>query len=289
MPLRIIKGETDDTEVFDLLKQRITVGVIGAVFAVLVLCLGVKFVAAAVALVALIGLSEIYSAVGLLKTQNKLCVFGYIYTAAVFVIVTISSRPAFALGILSCIYGIGLLVYMIFNHNVVGFAEVSELFFSTSYVTVLLAHIVILRKETLGNYFIWIVFITAWLSDTMAFAVGRRFGRNKLLPEVSPKKTVEGALGGLAGSVLFNLIFGVICSSFFGRSVYYMQLILLALVAGATSQLGDLAASCIKREHGIKDFSNLLPGHGGILDRFDSVLFVAPVVYYFVVIFSVIA
>ena len=272
-----------------MLKQRITVGVIGAVFAVLVLCLGVKFVAAAVALVALIGLSEIYSAVGLLKTQNKLCVFGYIYTAAVFVIVTISSRPAFALGILSCIYGIGLLVYMIFNHNVVGFAEVSELFFSTSYVTVLLAHIVILRKETLGNYFIWIVFITAWLSDTMAFAVGRRFGRIKLLPEVSPKKTVEGALGGLAGSVLFNLIFGVICSSFFGRSVYYMQLILLALVAGAMSQLGDLAASCIKREHGIKDFSNLLPGHGGILDRFDSVLFVAPVVYYFVVIFSVIA
>ena len=87
-----------------MLKQRITVGVIGAVFAVLVLCLGVKFVAAAVALVALIGLSEIYSAVGLLKTQNKLCIFGYIYTAAIFVIVTVSSRPAFALGILSCIY-----------------------------------------------------------------------------------------------------------------------------------------------------------------------------------------
>ena len=123
----------------------------------------------------------------------------------------------------------------------------------------------------------------------MAFAVGRKFGRNKLIPEVSPKKTVEGAIGGLAGSVIFNFILGVVCSVIFDCAVYYLPLVALAIIAGVMSQLGDLAASCIKREHGIKDFSNLLPGHGGVLDRFDSVLFVAPVVYYFVIIFTVIA
>lgn len=272
-----------------MLKQRLTVGIIGAVFAVLVLCLNVKVVAAVIALVALIGLSEIYSATGLLKRQNKLCILGYIYNVAVYVIISIAPRAALALSVSVCIYGLILLVYMIFNHNTVGYSDISELFFSTVYVTVLLAYVVLVRKESLGGYLIWIVFITAWLSDTMAFAVGRRFGRNKLIVEVSPKKTVEGALGGLAGSVIFNLIFGVVCSFAFGRSVYYLPLALLALIAGVMSQLGDLAASCIKREHGIKDFSNLLPGHGGILDRFDSVLFVAPVVYYFVIVFSVIA
>ena len=157
------------------------------------------------------------------------------------------------------------------------------------YVAALFAHIVLIRKEPSGNFLIWIVFITAWLSDTLAFAFGRKFGRNKLIPEVSPKKTVEGALGGLLGSVVFNLIFGIVCSVAFKCTVFYFPLIALSLVAGVMSQLGDLAASCIKREHGIKDYSNLLPGHGGVLDRFDSVLFVAPVVYYFVTLFSVIA
>jgi len=272
-----------------LLKQRLTVGIIGAVFAILILCLGVEFVAAAVALIVIIGLSEIYNATGLLKKQNKLCLFSYIYAVLVFVILAITYEPAVALGISVALYGLGLMIYMIFNHETIGFSEVAELFFATMYVMALFAHIVLIRKEPAGQYLIWIVFITAWLSDTLAFAVGMRFGRNKLIPSVSPKKTVEGALGGLAGSVLFNLIFGIVCAFGFERSVSYFALVMLALIAGVMSQLGDLAASCIKREHGIKDYGTLLPGHGGILDRFDSVLFVAPVVYYFVIIFDVIA
>ncbi len=272
-----------------MLKQRITVGVIGAAFAVLVLCLGVKTVATVMSLIALIGLSEIYSATGILKKQNKLCMMGYIYTVLLYLAIVLSKNAVLALGIGVVIYAAFLMVYMIFNHDIIGFNEISELFFSTMYVTALFSYIILVRKLPVGNFVIWIIFITAWLSDTAAFAVGRRFGKNKLIPEVSPKKTVEGAAGGLAGSLLFNLIFGLICSNVFGCTVNYLMLSVLAIVAGVMSQLGDLAASCIKREHGIKDFSNLLPGHGGILDRFDSVLFVAPVVYYFVIIFKVIA
>lgn len=272
-----------------MLRQRITVGVVGAVFAVLIICLNVKFIAAAVALIALVGLSEIYNATGLIKRNNALCIFGYVYSTAMYIVITLAQRGAFALGTMICMLGILLMVYMVFNHETVGFADISQFFFSTVYVSGLLAYIVLVRKEDTGRFLIWIIFITAWLSDTLAFAFGRRFGRNKLLPEVSPNKTVEGAAGGLCGSLVFNLIFGFICSAFFGRSVYYLPLGLLAILAGVLSQLGDLAASCIKREHGIKDYSNLLPGHGGVLDRFDSVLFVAPTVYYFIMIASVIA
>ena len=272
-----------------MLKQRLTVGLIGAVFAILILCLNVKFVSAAIALIVLVGLSEIYSATGLLKRHNRLCLFGYVYSVLLFISLAITSDAALALGIAVTLYGLILLVYMIFNHDTIGFSEIAELFFATMYVAVPFAYIVLIRKVPAGNYLIWIVFITAWLSDTMAFAVGRKFGRNKLIPEVSPKKTVEGAIGGLAGSVIFNFILGVVCSVIFDCAVYYLPLVALAIIAGVMSQLGDLAASCIKREHGIKDFSNLLPGHGGVLDRFDSVLFVAPVVYYFVIIFTVIA
>lgn len=272
-----------------MLKQRITVGVIGAAFAILVLCLGVKTLAVAMGLIALIGLSEIYSATGILKKHNKLCIAGYIYTITLYCVLVFLKNAPQALGIGVAVYAAFLMIYMIFNHDKIGFGDIAEIFFATMYVSALFAYVILIRKLNVGNFAIWIIFITAWLSDTAAFAVGRRFGANKLIPEVSPKKTVEGAIGGLAGSLVFNIIFGLICSDVFGCTVNYLALSILAIVAGVMSQLGDLTASCIKREHGIKDFSNLLPGHGGVLDRFDSVLFVAPVVYYFVIIFKVIA
>jgi phosphatidate cytidylyltransferase len=272
-----------------MLKQRLIVGIIGGLFAILVLCLDVKIVSLCLALVSLIGLSEIYNATGMLKKQNRLCIFGYVFCAITYIAAAFSTNSPFAVAVMVFMYGFVLLLYMIFNHETCDFTSVCEIFFQTLYVVVLFCHIIFVRKLRYGNFIMWMIFITAWLSDTMAYFIGIRFGRNKLIPQISPKKTVEGALGGLLGSVLFNLIFGVVCSAGFNLSVNYFALICLALIAGVFSQLGDLAASCIKREYGIKDFSNLLPGHGGVLDRFDSVLFVAPVVYYFAVIFSVIA
>lgn len=271
-----------------MLKQRLIVGIIGGIFAILILCLNVKVVSVALALVAVIGLSEIYNATGILKRQNKLCVFSYLYWLAAYIITAFSSNAGLVMTVLTILYAFALFMYMVFNHETCDFASISELFFQTAYVAVLFAHIILVRKLPFGKYIIWFIFITAWLSDTMAYAVGMRFGRNKLIPQISPKKTVEGALGGLLGSVLFNVIFGLVCAYGFKLNVKFLALIILAIVAGIVSQLGDLTASCIKREHNIKDYSNLLPGHGGILDRFDSVLFVAPTVYYFAVIFSII-
>lgn len=272
-----------------MLKQRLLVGIIGGVVAIVVLCLGAELLSIALGIVSLVGLSEIYNATGLLKKQNKLCLASYVFSLLTFIIIAFVETPGIVLALLVFIYGAGLLIYGVFKHEESDFSSLGQLFFQTLYVSVLFAHIVLVRKLPQGEFSIWIIFVTAWLSDTVAFAVGKKFGKNKLLPEISPKKTVEGAVGGLAGSVIFNLILGIVCSVAFKLNVNYLSLFFVSIVAGVMSQLGDLAASSIKREYGIKDFSNLLPGHGGMLDRFDSVLFVAPTVYYFVVIFSVFA
>lgn len=141
------------------------------------------------------------------------------------------------------------------------------------YVPVFLAHINLL--SSMGSIYIWLVFIFAWVSDTFAYFVGVFFGKHKLIPEISPKKTIEGSIGGIVGTVLVTYAFAVFFK--LENPLYFVP---LAIVGSAISQLGDLFASAIKREFKIKDYGNLIPGHGGILDRFDSILFTAPLTYY---------
>ena len=142
--------------------------------------------------------------------------------------------------------------------------------------------LILIRDHSSGGYLIWLVFIISWFCDTFAYYTGRLLGRKKLCPQVSPKKTVEGSIGGIAGS-----IFGVILWSCLSSNISFewYHLILLGLLGGAVSQIGDLSASLIKRYVGVKDYGNIMPGHGGILDRFDSILFTAPIVYYYIVLF----
>ena len=125
------------------------------------------------------------------------------------------------------------------------------------------------------SLFIWIVVIAAFGSDIFAYFTGYFLGKHKMAPNLSPKKTIEGAVGGLAGSSLLAWLFG----SIFMRNMALVCLV-LGLVGGAAGMAGDLTASMFKRKMGIKDYGTLIPGHGGIMDRFDSVIFVAPVVYY---------
>ena len=125
------------------------------------------------------------------------------------------------------------------------------------------------------SLFIWIVVIAAFGSDICAYFTGYFLGRHKMAPNLSPKKTIEGAVGGLIGSSLLSGLFGFI----FMKEMAVVCLV-LGLAGGAAGMAGDLTASMFKRKMGIKDYGTLIPGHGGIMDRFDSVIFVAPVVYY---------
>lgn len=137
------------------------------------------------------------------------------------------------------------------------------------------AYHMVLIDMTDYKLFIWIVVIAAFGSDIFAYFTGYFLGKHKMAPNLSPKKTIEGAVGGLIGSSFFSWLFGFI----FMREMALVCLV-LGLVGGAAGMAGDLTASAFKRKMGIKDYGNLIPGHGGIMDRFDSVIFVAPVVYY---------
>lgn len=144
------------------------------------------------------------------------------------------------------------------------------------YVPLLMSYI--LRVDQMGiPHVIWIVFIIAFATDTFAYFSGRFFGKHKLCPRVSPKKTIEGAVGGLMGTVLACGVF-----AYFLMPDALYSLMVLGAVGSVVAQMGDLTASMVKRWTGIKDFGNLMPGHGGVLDRFDSIIFTAPLVYYYI-------
>lgn len=154
-------------------------------------------------------------------------------------------------------------------------------FFCFVYAPVNMSFIYLLRMpKPLGIYLVWIPFI-AWVCDTCAYFAGRAFGKHKMAPVLSPKKTLEGAIGGILGSMAVGAAFGyaLYVNEIHNTDVFVIMLI-ITFVGSIISQLGDLLASGIKRNHNIKDYGTLIPGHGGIMDRFDSVIFVTPCIYF---------
>ncbi len=147
------------------------------------------------------------------------------------------------------------------------------------YITVPYGLVYLINKMSYGNLLVWLSFITCWSCDSLAFYFGRIFGKRKLCERISPKKTVEGAIGGIIGSVLVCIIFSIIFSKTVQISLIHF--LTIGIITGIVGQMGDLIASLIKRYNGIKDFSNLIPGHGGILDRFDSVILTNIAVYFY--------
>ncbi|MBR1692907.1 MAG: phosphatidate cytidylyltransferase [Lachnospiraceae bacterium] len=163
--------------------------------------------------------------------------------------------------------------------------EIMATIFSFLYAPVMLSYIYQTRCLENGIYIVWLIFISSWMCDTSAYAVGMLIGKHKMAPKLSPKKSVEGGIGGIVGAALLGCLYGWILQNMGIMEVRSFWVYpLIAGVGGAISQLGDLAASAVKRNYDIKDYGNLIPGHGGILDRFDSVIFTAPMIYYLAVI-----
>ena len=131
-----------------------------------------------------------------------------------------------------------------------------------------------------GAYDVWLIFIAAWGSDTCAYCAGMLFGKHKAFPVLSPKKTWEGCIGGVVGAGLLAMLYCGAMNLWFGQEGSLLQYAIVCGCGSVLAQIGDLAASAMKRNKEIKDYGTLIPGHGGVLDRFDSVIFVAPIVFY---------
>lgn len=194
-------------------------------------------------------------------------------------IVPIAASVKGIYGILGLIfaYTVVSFVWAVFDHERLDFAKLAEGFVGAVLIPLLLSSVLrILIGYPFGRYLILMPFLTAWCCDTMAYFAGRAFGKHKLAPYVSPKKTVEGAIGGLLGGVVGLVVFALVMTRTNGMAFRYEILIPAGVIAAALGQFGDLSMSLIKRKCGIKDYGKLFPGHGGVLDRFDSVLFTAP-------------
>lgn len=154
-------------------------------------------------------------------------------------------------------------------------------FLGIMYVSWLNVHFIYLRELENGFFYVLLVFLVIWVNDSAAYFIGTKLGQKKLCPKISPNKTWEGALGGFVFSVLTTVLAGWVMNFFLTPNFTLVQLLVLGGLISLAGQLGDLAESLFKRDAGIKDSGNLIPGHGGILDRFDSLLFAVPLVYFY--------
>ncbi len=252
--------------------KRVVSGVLGIPLLLAIIYYGGTALYLSVMVVSLIGLYEFYEAVKH-KSINPVSSLGFLVSILMISFINYSTNPIYILFILvftTIILSLILLVKPKYN-----ITDASVTIYGIIYVTIFLGHIILTSKQE-NNIAIWLIFITAWATDTCAYFTGYFLGKKKLCPTISPKKTVEGAIGGTLGAVLISGIFGYVF-----LKDHLVAVIIMGFVASVLSQTGDLTASIIKRYVGIKDYGNLIPGHGGILDRFDSILFTAPVVYYF--------
>lgn len=213
------------------------------------------------------------------KKINALEAAGYIGILAYYgIVVFTGSQAAQMLSILFVM--IGFMFVYVFTFPKYEASQVMAAFFSFVYAPVMFSFIYQTRELRHGIYLVWMIFISSWVCDTFAYLTGILIGKHKMTPKLSPKKSVEGAVGGVAGAALAGALYGyLVVESVVSEQQITWIFALISGIGAMISQIGDLAASAIKRNHNIKDYGHLIPGHGGIMDRFDSVIFTAPMIY----------
>ena len=275
------------------MKTRIITAVVGlCLLAVVLAFFDTVLFDLVLALICLIGMHEVYSAMGLGRKQ------WYLFAAAVpyTLLIMLSSRAAVSALILPASFLVVLYynICLIVNHGTLDFGRLAGFVYFGGVILFCFYSLIYLKRQLPVDvfsydavYFILLILCFAWGGDTSAYFAGRAFGRHKLAPIVSPHKTVEGAIGGVIGSMLAGVLVTFVYGMLSGRLQmftvnitprHYLIILGLGAVASVLGILGDLFASAVKRQVGIKDYGTIFPGHGGILDRFDSVMFIAPFV-----------
>ena len=263
---------------------RLISGILLLTFTFVTMFFGGQLLLITLFMISLIGLYELYK---VMKFENTpLACVGYLGAFAWYL--NIDTKPNAILDIkvpelmiFSIVVVAALLIFVV-KYPKYSANQLFSTIFGIFYIPVMISFIFKTRETiAFGQWLAWMVYVSSWGSDTCAYAVGRLFGKHKLAPDLSPKKSVEGSIGGIIGSALIGVIFGLIMSNFTGKSENLI--IIFAVIGGLgsiISQIGDLAASGIKRNYDIKDYGHLIPGHGGILDRYDSIIITAPIVYF---------
>ena len=266
------------------MKTRIITAIVGILVLIGVLftfdTLVFNFVIAAITLIAI---HEVFKALGFGRKEWPMYAVFVPYT----LLIMLSSYQVWRRLVMPASFLMVLFfgIYLVVRNAQVDFAKASGLVMFSGIVIFCFYSFIRLKEllpvETYGYdamFFILLILCFAWGGDTCAYFAGRAFGKHKLAPKVSPKKTVEGSVGGIVGNIIGGVIFVLVMDKWFGGGIGIGAMVILAVLCSAVAQIGDLSFSLIKREFGIKDYGKLFLEHGGVLDRFDSVLFVAPVI-----------
>lgn len=264
---------------------RLISGVVLVVIALITILTGGYLLLGTLLLVSLTGLFEIYKVMGVQSKDNMaLALVGYIGTVGYYFMLLFQFEAYSMIGLIFLL--VAFMFIYVFSFPKYRAQQVMAAFFGVVYVSIMLSYIYQTRNLKDGIFLVWLIFLSSWGCDTCAYCVGVLFGKHKMSPKLSPKKSIEGAVGGVVGAALLGGIYAAVVGSHLEAQNTIVVYAVICAVGALISMVGDLAASAIKRNHEIKDYGTLIPGHGGILDRFDSVIFTAPVIYFLAVLLS---
>lgn len=260
-----------------MFKTRLISGVILVIIALGVIITGGDVLLGVTAAISVIGMFELYRVFKMEKTIAA--VLSYVAALVYYLNFRLGFLPDMMMLVIGFL--IILLAVYVFTYPKYKADQIMAAFFGLFYVAVMLSFIYQTRMLEAGKYLVWVIFLCSWGSDTCAYCVGVLFGKHKMSPILSPKKSIEGAVGGVVGSALLTALYGYIFKGQMDiQSVEIWMLAGVSAIGALISMVGDLAASAIKRNYDIKDYGKLIPGHGGILDRFDSVIITAPIIFF---------
>lgn len=262
------------------MKQRVISGAVLVVILAITLYFGGIVTCGLMALVYLVGNMELLRVYGVnKKTPGIVC-----YLATVLYYIAIYLDRMDIIVPMMVIYLLVMLAVYVLTFPTYSDKQIMAAFMDFFYVSVMLSFVYLIRNMEHGLVLVLLIFVSSWINDTCAYFVGRALGKHKMAPVLSPKKSIEGLIGGIVGAGVFGAVFGILFDKYVDTMNYAPLLFAVVGAVGALpAVIGDLAASAIKRNNDIKDYGKLIPGHGGILDRFDSIIFTAPIIYYLLV------
>lgn len=261
--------------------KRIISGIIGLPIVIVIFLFGNKYVIDVA--IAILSVISVYEYIHCFKISNKANPISWICYLSCILILALNIVPNEYLLLVVGIY-IPLVILALFLHIIitdlkVNIIDIAVTLFGIIYLVLFYSFIPMVFGMEKGKFYIWYTILASWGTDIFAYAVGRRIGKHKF-SKISPNKSIEGCVAGTIGAIVLTLIYTLVLNKCFNFNINYIIISAIALVLSLVGQVGDFAASSIKRFTGVKDFSNLIPGHGGILDRFDSLIFIAPFAYF---------
>ena len=257
---------------------RISTALIGFPLVVLIMIIGNKYViSVSMAIIALLSMSEYLNAVS--KKAKPVKWVSYLSCGLISLLGLVPSG-LYANVILAAISIILLLLFLqvIVTEMKTNFNDLVYTFVGIIYIAFCVGSMAMVRNLENGKILIWYIFWAGWATDVFAYSIGRRFGKHKF-SKVSPKKSIEGCIAGTIGAIIVALVYTYFINTYSAVQYSYINISIISLILSLVGQVGDFAASTIKRYVEIKDYGNLIPGHGGMLDRIDSIMFIAPFAY----------